>query len=83
MLFKRRNRDAEVTEGAVFKRIHPTNLVELAEVVWVGKDSSGIPHVRYKMSYVRSDGNDPQGTRILSVSCFTERYEASPADAAA
>jgi len=74
MRFWRRQCSSRVTEGSVFERIHPTNLVERAEVVWVGDDASGIQHVRFFMSYVRPDGDEPQGTRILSAQSFMERY---------
>ncbi len=75
MLFKKRHReDVQIAEGSTYRRVHPTNMVELAEVVWVGEDSAGIPHVRYNMSYLRGKSEDPQGTRILALDCFVERY---------
>ncbi len=74
MFFKRRKIDQQVTEGGVYERVHPTNTVEEAEVLWVGKDAAGIPHVRFRMSYLRPHGREPQGMRILALACFAERY---------
>lgn len=75
MLFRKRNKgDVQIAEGGVYRRVHPTNMVEVVEVVWVGEDSAGIPHVRYNMSYMRGNSQDPQGTRILALDCFIERY---------
>ncbi len=75
MFFKRRKANQSVCEGSVFDRVHPTNTVEQAEVLWVGNDSVGIPHVRFKMSYLRAHRREPQGMRILALDCFAERYE--------
>ena len=74
MLFKRRELSENICAGSVFERVHSTNAVEHAEVLWVGNDSAGIPHVRFKMSYLRSHCREPQGNRILALACFAERY---------
>ncbi len=73
MFFKRRN-IAKIVEGAFYERIHNENLVERAEVVWVGNDSFGIPHVRYRMSYRTPSREEGQGTRMLAQTIFAERY---------
>ena len=75
MLFKRRKVTESVCEGSVFERVYSTNTVEQAEVLWVGNDSVGIPHVRFNMSYLRAQRREPQGMRILALDCFAERYE--------
>ncbi|HYM30778.1 MAG TPA: hypothetical protein VEU47_05730 [Candidatus Cybelea sp.] len=79
MFFKRRIPVDNVREGAVFQRNHPNNLVERAKVVWIGKDSFGIPHVRFQVSYVRPDRQELEGTKVLALSSFTERYQPSAA----
>lgn len=73
MFFRRRN-IAEIVQGAFYERIHNDNLVERAEVVWVGNDSFGIPHVRYRMSYRTPSREEGQGTRMLAQTIFSERY---------
>ena len=74
MLFKRRNLNESVYPGSVFERVHSTNTVEQAEVLWVGNDCAGIPHVRFEISSLRSHSREPQGMRILALACFAERY---------
>ncbi len=75
MFFRRRKLTENVCEGCVFERVYSTNMVEQAEVLWVGDDLDGIPHVRFKMSYLRAHCREPQGTRILALDCFAERYD--------
>ena len=50
MFFRRRSAVDDVREGAIFQRSHPSNFVERAEVVWIGKDHFGIPHVQMQIS---------------------------------
>ena len=75
MFFKRRKVNECVHEGSVFERVHSTNMVEQAEVLWVGNDAAGIPHVRFRMSYLRARRIEPQGMRMLALACFAERYQ--------
>ena len=75
MLFKRRKLNENVCAGSVFERVHSTNAVERAEVLWVGNDWAGIPHVRFEISYLRSHCRESQGMRILALASFAERYE--------
>jgi hypothetical protein len=82
VFFRRRSAVDDVREGAVFQRLHSNNFVERAEVVWIGKDSVGIPHVRFQVSYVRPDRRDHQGTRMLALASFAERYQPSIVGAA-
>ena len=74
MHFKRRDLTEGICAGNVFERVYATNTVEQAEVVWVGNDCAGIPHVRFEVSYLRSRIREPQGMRILALACFAERY---------
>lgn len=73
-MFWRRQKLADVTPGSVFHRVHAANLVELAEVEWVGADHAGIPHVRYQAKYQRPGLLEPQGTRLLALASFSERF---------
>ena len=75
MFFKRRKSNVNVCEGGVFERVHSTNTAEQAEVLWIGNDSAGIPHVRFNMSYRCAHRREPQGIRILALACFAERYQ--------
>ena len=82
MFFRRRSAVDDVREGAIFQRSHPSNFVERAEVVWIGKDHFGIPHVRFEVSYVRPDRKDHVGIRMLALASFAERYGTSVAGGA-
>jgi hypothetical protein len=77
VFFRRRSAVDDVREGAIFQRQHPHNFVERAEVVWIGKDRFGIPHVRFQLCYVRPDRQVHEGTRMLALTSFAERYQPS------
>ncbi len=72
--FRRRHKASMVTEGSLFERVHGISMVELAEVEWIGKDPFGIPHVRFSLSYIWPSRREPEGTRVLALDCFVERY---------
>ncbi len=74
MPLNRREPAQEVTKGAFFERSLALQVKELAEVVWIGEDAAGIPHVRFNVSYVRSQGLEAQGSRMLAIDSFTQRY---------
>lgn len=74
MPLNRREAAPEITKGAYFERLLAQQVKELAEVVWVGEDAVGIPHVRFNVSYVRSQGLEAQGSRMLAVASFAQRY---------
>jgi hypothetical protein len=66
----------------VFECCHRSfNSVEVAEVLFVGDDGSGIPHVRFQYSYRYSNREDEQGVRVLALKAFTRRFR--PVEAAA
>ena len=73
-MFGRRHEASTVTEGSLFECTHGNSMVELAEVEWIGKDSFGIPHVRFRLSCIWSSRREPEGTRVLALDCFVERY---------
>ena len=82
VVFKRPKEHVVVTKDSLYQRVHRNNMIELAKVVGIGEDSLGICHVRFQTSYAWSSGRvEPQGTRLLAMDCFVERFQ--PATAAA
>ncbi len=73
-MFRRRQRASMVTEGSLFECAHGKSMVELAEVEWIGKDHCGIPHVHFRLSCIWPSRREPEGTRVLALDCFVERY---------
>jgi hypothetical protein len=79
----RQPRPEHVRTGAVFRRIHPDQLVETARVLSVGPDQNGIPHVRFAVSFERARFSRQEvDTRMLALASFTEWYR-EPVEAAA
>jgi len=75
MFFKRGNSMEYVKAGSSFRRTHRDNMVETAEVLSVAADSFGIPHVRFRLTFMRPDRNVfTEGPRVLSLETFAERY---------
>ncbi len=65
-----------VREGAVFRRVHPDQLVEKARVLSVAPGPMGIPHVRFAVSFERARfAFFEDGPRVLALSSFTEFYQ--------
>jgi hypothetical protein len=62
--------------GALFKRMHSNNLTETVRVLSVGKDTFGIPHVKYEVRFERSQekGRAFEGPRVLALSVFADNY---------
>ena len=81
VVFKRPKEHVVATKDSLYQRVHRNNMIELAKVVEIGEDSLGICHVRFQTSYVWSSRVETQGTRLLAMDCFVERYQ--PATAAA
>lgn len=71
---KHRSEPEEVAEGSVHKRLHHFNVVEEAQVISVSRDKAGIPHVCFKLTHIRPTGRELQGTRVLSLSSFSEHF---------
>ncbi len=64
-----------VREGAVFRRVHPDQMVEKARVLSVAPGPRGIPHVRFAVSFERARfALFEDGPRLLALSSFTEFY---------
>ncbi len=82
VVFKRPKEHVVVTKDSLYQRVHRNNMIELAKVVGIGEDSLGICHVRFQTSYAWSSGRvESQGTRLLAMDCFAERFQ--PATTAA
>ncbi len=78
-LFKSDRKAPDVREGSVFRHTGPGNRVETAEVVHVGPDFVGIPHVRYKVMVekCRIRYTEIEARRILNLNSFTTYFSES------
>ncbi len=64
-----------IRPGTTFRRLHPRNLVETAEILAVSTDDAGIPHVRFSVRYqhpARTQSDVAQ--RTLALRTFADRY---------
>ena len=76
MLFGRGKRMDYVQPGTTFRRVHADELVETAEVESVATDPYGIPHVKFKLIFSRSNRfSYEEGTRMLALRSFTDLYK--------
>jgi len=78
-MFWRDNKKTDVDcihEGALFTREHSNNLIETARILSIGKDTFGIPHVKYEVRFERSQekGRSFEGPRVLALSVFADNY---------
>jgi hypothetical protein len=72
----RAGRQDLVREGAVFRRVHPDQMVEKARVLSVAPGPMGIPHVRFAVSFERARfAFFEDGPRVLALSSFAEFYQ--------
>lgn len=72
----RSERREQVQEGAVFRRVHPGQMVEKARVLSVTPGPMGIPHVTFSVSFERARFQFfEDGPRVLALSSFTEFYK--------
>ena len=61
--------------GNTFRRVHPHNIVEMAEILSVSNDDVGIPHVRFSVRYQHpSRGDFDVAHRMLALKSFADRY---------
>ena len=75
-LFGRDNSMDYVLPGTAFRRVHEDELVETAEVESVATDPYGIPHVKFQLTFSRSNRfSYEEGTRMLALRSFTDRYK--------
>lgn len=68
--------DCAIVEGALYRRGMGGSMSEIAEVIEVGHDRMGIPHVRFNTHLVRG-GYDAQNSeqRTLALDSFLSRYK--------
>jgi hypothetical protein len=66
----------EIEEGSLFRRGMGGSMSEIAEVVEVGHDRMGIPHVRFNTHLVRgSYAAQDSEQRTLALDSFCARYK--------
>ncbi|MDR3424181.1 MAG: hypothetical protein P4M13_03760 [Alphaproteobacteria bacterium] len=66
----------EIEEGAFYKRSIGGSMSEIAEVVDVGRDRMGIPHVRFNTHMMRGKYATPDcEQRTLALDSFCSRYK--------
>ena len=81
---KRRDPVEFVQPGAVYRRVRADRVVERAEVIDSYADAAGIPHVRYDVTLESPSGLCMhEGTRVLSLRAFSERFAAHLGEVAA
>ena len=74
-LFGRGKSMEYVQPGTTFRCVHKDELVETAEVQSIAADFYGIPHVKFKLIFSRSNRfSYEQGTRMLALRTFADRY---------
>ena len=75
--FFHREKNADfVIPGSRFRRVHPDDMVEMAEVEAINTDPYGIPHVKFKVSFCRPNRYTyDEGIRMLSLKTFADRYQ--------
>jgi hypothetical protein len=65
-----------VEEGAVFRRGLGGAMIEIAEVVEVGRDRMGIPHVRFNAHLMRGSYKaSASEQRTLALESFCTRFK--------
>jgi len=65
-----------IEEGAVYRRGVGGSMTEIAEVIEVGRDRMGIPHVRFNTHLMRGSysASAPE-QRTLALDSFCARYK--------
>lgn len=64
-----------VDVGDVFRRIRPSKTAEIAEIVSIWPDRTGIPHVRFRLQIVRQGRALPEtDERTLSLAAFRQLF---------
>jgi len=64
-----------VSAGSAFRRIRTDKMSETARIDAVYTDATGIPHVRYDVTFQKAEG-DPrhEGPRNLALSAFIQNF---------
>jgi hypothetical protein len=65
----------DVRAGSSFQRVHRDRMIETAQVLSVGTDTYGIPHVRFQVSFRRPNRSRfDGGGRMLALKSFADQY---------
>ncbi|CAN0526160.1 unnamed protein product [Laminaria digitata] len=73
--FRKGSKAEDVRAGSTYRRVHRDRMVETAQVLSVGNDSYGIPHVRFQVSFRRpNQSRFDGGGRMLALKPFTDQY---------
>jgi hypothetical protein len=68
--------DYAIVKGSLFRRGMGGSMSEIAEVVEVGHDRMGIPHVRFNTYLMRGSYASPNSEqRTLALDSFSARYK--------
>ena len=68
--------DTDITEGALFRRGMGGSMSEIVEVIEIGQDKMGIPHVRFNTHLMRgSCSSQDCEMRTLALDSFCARYK--------
>jgi hypothetical protein len=64
-----------VSAGSAFRRVRTDEIAETARIAAVYTDATGIPHVRYDVTFQKPNG-DPhhEGPRNLALRAFIENF---------
>ncbi|HET8729342.1 MAG TPA: hypothetical protein VFO41_17710 [Alphaproteobacteria bacterium] len=74
-MFAWRKRNETISAGAQFRRTMPSKASEIAQVVAVSSDRTGIPHVRFRLRVERPDRPAVQSAeRTLSLAAFKQLF---------
>lgn len=66
-------RPPSVDEGATYRRVYGSNVVETARVLRVAEDAAGVKHVRYKLNIERAHHSVVE-QRTLGLESFCQLY---------
>ena len=64
----------EVKAGAIFRCRLPSQVIETAEVIEVGPDAMGVPHVKYNLVVAGGTISSFAEMRTLGLETFANRY---------
>jgi len=68
--------DTDITEGALYRRGMGGSMSEIVEVIEIGQDKMGIPHVRFNTHLMRGNyGSQDSEMRTLALDSFCARYK--------
>ncbi len=76
LLFQRGDCMEYVKSGSQFRRVLADRTVETAEIIAVHIDQQGIPHLRYRVDFIRPNRQRyVEGPRVLAARSFFDLYQ--------